>query len=122
MLRFDALGDDRAFQRLREAENAGDDRRVALHKRQSRNERSVDFDGIDRQPLQVRERRIIRAEVVQGYSESERSTLLEYVLRQRSVRQCSRFRDLEVEQIGWKVRCLEDAVQMIEEAAVVELQ
>src|SRR5207253_2490240 len=61
---LDALDDDALAEVLRERDDGGENVRAARIERVLREERAVDLDGINREAVQVAERRVAGAEVV----------------------------------------------------------
>src|SRR4029079_9180135 len=62
---LDALRDELKTQRLAEADDALEQREIVGAAVDLRREAAVDLDDVDRQPLEIRERRIARPEVVE---------------------------------------------------------
>src|SRR5829696_1982589 len=69
--RLQALGDDGDAERVPEVDDRLDDRRVLGVEAEPGDEAAIDLDRLDREPLEVRERRIPGAEVVDGQVKSE---------------------------------------------------
>ena len=72
---LDALGDHRQAEGVAELDDGLDDRRVLGVDAQAVDERAVDLDRLDREPLQVGERRVAGAEVVDGEVQAEAAQL-----------------------------------------------
>ncbi len=62
--RLDSLGDDERIERVGEVDGSADDGIAARVVREVRDEAPVELDLLERQPVEVRERRVARAEVV----------------------------------------------------------
>jgi hypothetical protein len=68
-----ALGNDLELEVVRAADDRECNRRVIGVGGEVLNERSVDFDGVDRKSLQVGKARLTRSEVVDGEANSQRT-------------------------------------------------
>src|SRR4029079_15632405 len=73
--RLDALGDDLEVQAVPEAHDGAHDRGVARVSRDVAHEALFDFQPVDREVLDVGERRIAGAEVVNGDADAELAQL-----------------------------------------------
>src|SRR4051794_14972820 len=71
LLRLDALGDDFHTERLRHAQHGAHDRAVALVLPQPAHERAVDLDDVEREALEISERRVAGPEVVQRQAHAD---------------------------------------------------
>ena len=69
---LDALGDHVDAQPLGHGEDPGDDRGVVVRRREAGDERPVHLEDVDREALEVAERRVTGAEVVDGEAHAER--------------------------------------------------
>ena len=78
LLRLDALGDDLEPEVAAEVDRRAHDRGVVLVAGHVHDERLVDLDLVDRQPLEVAERRVAGAEVVDREPHAERRQPLEH--------------------------------------------
>jgi hypothetical protein len=61
---LDALGDDADAERASQLDGRADDREVDVVRRELRDERAVDLELVDGQPLEVGQRRVARPVVV----------------------------------------------------------
>ena len=80
-----ALGDDLEAQVPAEVDDRPHDRHVLALAAEAGDEAAVDLDLVDRQALQVGQRRVARAEVVHGQPDAERAQLVQQRDRPRRV-------------------------------------
>ena len=75
---LDALSDRAEMQVVCQANQGGDDARRVLVLLDARDEGTVDLDAIDGQLMQVAQRGIAGAEVIEGHANSQRTQLAEH--------------------------------------------
>ncbi|SVB08632.1 uncharacterized protein METZ01_LOCUS161486, partial [marine metagenome] len=75
---FDALRHDLEPHAVGQCDGAGDDRRVAVVVTESGDERTVDLEEVDGEPLEVGERREAGPEVVQADAHAEAGEVVEH--------------------------------------------
>ena len=114
--RFDALGDDDHPERVRHRGDALHDRRGALVAAQAQDERPVDLEHVDREAVQVRERRVAGAEVVERERDAELVQRLQQRDRGLGLVHERRLGELEAELVGGQAGALEDALDRAEES------
>ena len=100
---LDALGAGIHAERFGKGDDGADDRRVAVGRagrRRAANEALVDLDLVERRLLQIAERRIAGAEIVEREAHSERLQLGESFVGRFALGQEHAFGDLELEPVG----------------------
>ena len=107
MLLFDALCDHADAELSGEVEHRGDDLAVGLAV-ETLDERAVDLEHVEREPLDVAERRVAGAEVVDRQACAERSESLHPLLDDVGVRQQVRLGHLEHQAVGGKAGSSKD--------------
>src|SRR4051794_18559175 len=117
--RLDALGDDPQAERAAERRRRGDDRAVggiAVHRH---HERLVDLELVDGQPLEMLERGVARAEVVEREAAAELLEIRQHLTGALWVVQHERFRDLECQHM-WREAVTVEEVRYVPGGAEVE--
>src|SRR5919108_334184 len=100
LLRLDAFGHDREPEVAAEVDRRADDRRVARVVAHVHDERAVDLDRLHGQPLQVGERRVAGAEVVDREPQAHLVQPREHAAHAERVGEDRALRDLELELVG----------------------
>ena len=95
--RLDALGDDPEPQTMCELDGRVDDRLVASIRLHAGDERPVDLEDVCREVLELTERGVSDAEVVDGYANALVDESLEHLARAHAVGEQNALRDLELE-------------------------
>ena len=80
LLRLDAFGDDRHADLARQLANGDRNLRLSLAIAHASHEALVDLDGVERQLVQVLERRVPGPEIVDMNADAERAEVVEHSL------------------------------------------
>ena len=118
---FDALGDDAQLERAGEADDCAHDGFAAVVLVESLHERAVDLEHLDREGLEVRQRRVTRAEVVDDEMRAEAAQRREDARRGRRVVHQHALGDLEPECVGFEAGIAQDGLDLTHEVRVVQL-
>ena len=108
LLGLDALGGDLEAERVGHGHDRGDERGVVGVGAEPVDERSVDLHGVDREPLEVAERRVAGAEVVDRQVDAERLEVGEGLLEVVDVLHEHALGQLEAEVAGAHAGAIED--------------
>jgi len=98
-----------------------DDRVVAFVRRQRRHEGAVDLQLRQRKGMQIRKRRVSRAEIINGKTHPQRRQTLHLLLRKCRVVHHRRFGNLQFERTGLDTACGKRGANRLIEHRVVEL-
>ena len=118
---LDPLGDAAQPERARQAHDRGRDRGAVGALADALHERAVDLEHLDGQALEVRERRVPGAEVVDREVQPERAQRAERAHRRLGVAHQRRLRDLEPDALGRHVGLVQDARDLVRERRLREL-
>src|SRR6185369_4228339 len=80
-LRLDTLGNHRQIERVAQVDDRAYDRRVVRILADVGDERLINLQRVDRKPLQIIERRVTRAEVVDRDADSHQLQLVQFLNR-----------------------------------------
>ena len=97
---FDAFGDNFEFQVVGHGDHRGGDFHVVLVVRDFVDEAAIDLDDVDREFLQIAQRRVPGAEVIHGQGQAQALELVELQMRIFGGFQQQAFGQLEFEQTG----------------------
>ena len=98
--RLQALGDDGDAERVAEVDDGLDDRRVLGVEAEAGDEPTVDLDRLDREPLEVRERGVAGAEVVDREVQAQAAQVAQGDRRRLDVGEQCGLGDLQPQRIG----------------------
>ena len=121
LLRLHAFRDDRQAEVPPEVDRGADDRRVARVVAHARDERAVDLDRLHRQPLEVRERGVAGAEVVDREPEPHLVQAREHLAHAERVGEDRRLGDLELELLGRHAGLLEESCDPVGELEIEQV-
>src|SRR5262245_15467650 len=117
---LDSFGDDAGIHRTAKGENTFNDRRP-VRKEQTLDERPVDLERVHRQPVQVTQRRVAGAEVVQIDLDAELAKLLQQSRGGCGIVHEGGFGDLESEFTRLKPRFIDGLLHEHEEVLLHQL-
>src|SRR5205085_12345020 len=118
---LDALGDDFQAERVGERNDHGDDIARITGIAHAYDEAAVDLEDIDRQPRQVAERAITRAEIVHRDFDAGAAQRLQLARARLDVVDENALRDLEVDQRLAVAHLVHRFEQPVDEVALAEL-
>ena len=118
---FHAFGDHGQAQVAAQLDDHFGDAAAARGTRDFRHKRAVDFQAVDLQPLQVRQRRKTRAEVVDGDAHARLLDLPQHLDQQVRLFHGHRFRDFQFDELGRRLRLFQRYAQHFQEQRVAEL-
>ena len=98
--RLQPLGDDGDAEGVAEVDDGLDDRRVLGVEAEPGDEATVDLDRLDREPLEVRQRRVAGAEVVDGEVQAEAAQVAQGDRRRLDVGEQRGLGDLQPQRVG----------------------
>src|SRR4029079_16422694 len=119
--RLDAFGDDRQAQGLTHRDDRLGNRAIFRVARDLADEGAVDLQRVDREALQMRERRVARAEIVDREPDTERLDRAQNLHGALGVVHDHAFRDLDLEQRRIHSGLAQNAVDLAREPFVVQL-
>ena len=118
---LDALRRRFDVERVGELGDRADNRARAVAGEQVLDEAPVDFQFVEREALQVAQRRIASAEIVQGNPDAERAQRMQQLERRIAALEEDRLGDLDLQAIGFEAAVGERVQYGFVERAAVEL-
>ena len=118
---LDALGRGLDAERMGELGDRMDDRARAVAGQQVVDEAAVDLELVEREALQIAERRIAGAEIVERDADAERAQRVEQLQRRFAALEEDRFGDLDLEPVRGEAAVGERAQDRLVQRAAVEL-
>ena len=118
---LDALGGGLDIERMGEFGDRADDRAGAVAGQQIVDEAAVDLQLVEREALQIAERRIAGAEIVERDADAERAQRVEQPQGRLAAFEEDRFGDLDLEPVGREPAVGERAEDRFLKRAAVEL-
>ena len=119
--RFDAFGDDGEAQGLAHRNDRFGDRHVFGIMRNRVNEGTVDLERVDREALELRQRRVAGAEIVDGHAHAHGLDGAELLGRPSDIAHHHAFCDFELEQFRGHARILQHGDEVLQPIFVGEL-
>jgi len=119
--RFHAFGAHVQAQAVRHPDDGPDDRCVVRLDEDLAHERLVDLEAVEREAPQIAERRVARAEVVDGEPHARAVQLFEDLDRDRGVAHRDRLRDFDLEVIRLQARARQQVANLAAQRRLVEL-
>ena len=119
--RLQALGDHGDAERVAEVDDRLDDRRVLACRGRARRRSPVDLDRLDREALEVGQRRVAGAEVVDGEVQAEAAQVAQGDRRRLDVGEQRGLGDLQPQRVGGDAGLAEDVGDEVGERRVDDL-
>src|SRR3569623_1790637 len=105
----------------RHGDDGGDDGRVVLIGLHVADEGAVDLESLDREALEIAQRRIARAEIVDGEAHAHAVERGDIVARDLVALHQHALGDLELEQLGFERRQMQDMHHLLTQTEIAEL-
>src|ERR1700679_2224141 len=118
---FDSLRDDLQIQRMPQRDDGLDDRDVVRIFGYVSHERTVDFHAIDREALQIGERRMSRSEIVDRQGDPVILDLLEQLQRLARTRHDDALGNFKFQQLRIAARLLQYLIQIVDQPRIGKL-
>src|SRR5882672_4142520 len=118
---LDSLGDHPQSERMRERNHRLGDRRIVPGLVDSDHERAVDLQAVDRQPRQIAQARIARAEIVHGDLHAEGFQAIQDLGRLLPILDQDALGELELQTPGLELGGAHGALHGLDEAGAAEL-